>query len=206
MIDRYEQYGIKKIGYLDIEATSLKANFGFMLSWVMIVRDVKTGKTKTYKDVIKRADILEAYNKRSVGKDKRIVSSLIQTINDTGVDLLIGHYFHGWGKMDIPFVRTRTLINKISGFPKYRTIRFGDTWRMAHQLYSINSYRLDAIGYAMGIKTEKTPVDSTNWQLAADGDAKALRYVQDHNLKDVIMDMEEHIKMEKWVPIPASYV
>ncbi len=206
MKEKYKLYNVNKIGYLDIEASNLKANFGFMLSWVMIVRDTQTNKTTQYSAVISRRDINRAYKEKKVSADRKILQKLMKVIKDEKVDLLIGHYFHGWNKMDIPFIRTRCIMNKIPGFPKHRTIRFADTWRMAHMLYSVHSYRLDAISDMMGVSTKKTPVEGLQWQLAQQGDPESLEYVLDHNVKDVKINMKIHKKMEEYVPIPAGYV
>ena len=204
MKEKYEMYNINKIGYLDIEATNLKANFGYMLSWAMVVRDVRTGKTELRYDCMNLKDKRNAAKHRRVIEDKRILESLMKNLKD--VDLLVGHYFHGWGKMDIPFIRTRCIFNKTSGFPKHRQIRYGDTWRMAHQCYSLNSYRLETVADMMGIKTKKTPVTALDWQLAQSGDPKSLKYVLTHNIKDAKINYEVHKMVEAYVTIPNAYI
>ena len=74
---KYFIYDIEKIGYLDIETTNLDANFGFMLSWAMYVRDVQNEK-KNYivYDCITEKDIKAAVNRGRIDMDKRILKSL----------------------------------------------------------------------------------------------------------------------------------
>lgn len=206
MKEKYKLYNVFKIGYLDIEATNLKANFGFMLSWAMEIRDTQTGKCKIVSACVTREDINRAYRERKISADKAIIEKLIKTLKDEKIDLLIGHYFNGWNKMDIPFIRTRCIMNKIKGWPKHRTIRYGDTWSMAHKLYSIHRYGLEAIGDMMGVKTKKTRVEGLEWQLAVQGDPKSLRYVLDHNIKDVKITKPVHMHMEEYSPIPSTYI
>jgi len=209
MQQKYKLYDIHKIGYLDIEASNLKANFGFMLSWAMIVRDATKANPKydkLFSAVITRNDINRAYKERNISADKKILEKLMKTIKDEKIDLLVGHYFHGWNKMDIPFIRTRCIMNKIEGFPKHRKVKYADTWSMAHKLYSIHRYSLDAVSQMMGIKTKKTPVDGLSWQLAQQGDPKELANVLDHNIRDVEITADVHRKCENYVNIPATYI
>lgn len=204
MKEKYALKGIDKIGYLDIEATNLKANFGFILSWAMIVRNPYTNKIELKYDVVNKKDFEDSTKSRKITMDARILKSLIKNIK--GVNLLIGHYFHGWGKMDIPFIRTRCVYNGITDFPKYKEMRYGDTWTMAHKCYSLNSYRLDAVSDMLGVKTRKTPVTGLDWQLAQRGDKASLEYVLDHNIKDAKINYKVHKKIEEYVPIPTAYI
>ena len=204
MKQKYELYGIENIGYLDIEATNLKANFGYILSWSMIIRNTQTGKTKLVYDVVSKKDFDRATRARDISIDKRILESLVKEIKN--MDMLVGHYFHGWNKMDIPFIRTRCIYNKVDGLPKHRQVRYGDTWTMAHKCYSLNSYRLDAVSDMMGIKTKKTPVTGLDWQRAQRGDKESLKYVLDHNIKDAKINYLVHKEVEEFVPIPSAYI
>jgi len=203
---KYFIYDIEKIGYLDIETTNLDANFGFMLSWAMYVRDVQNEKKNyiTY-DCITEKDIKAAVNRGRIDMDRRILVSLFEELEP--IDLAVGHYFHGWRKMDMPYIRTRAIsCGLMKLVPKYRQIKFADTWKMAHLLHKLNSYRLDTISHAFGVKVEKTRVDYKSWQLAKFGHKSSLKYVMDHNIKDVKITYEVHKKLEEYMPIPAGYV
>ena len=206
MKQKYALYGIKKNGYLDVETTNLVGDFGFMLSWAMYVRDTQDPK-KDYivYDVITKKDISDAVKKREITMDKRILENMFSELED--IDLLVGHYFHGWRKMDMPFIRTRAAMCKIkTDVLNHKKKRFADTWKMAHLLHKIHSYRLDAVSHIFGIETEKTRLDEKVWQLAKFGDEKSLRYVIDHNIKDVQITYEVHKQLEKYMSIPAGYV
>lgn len=205
MPKKYAHYDIYKIGYFDIEATNLDANFGFILSYSILVRDTQTGKTTLRTAVIKKADIDEAISKRETTFDKRILMQWLGDIED--LDMLVGHYFNGWNKFDMPFVRTRLAECGLHHLlPRHKAKRFADTWKMAHMLYKISSYRLDAIGDIFGLKGIKTRIDGDIWQLARFGDKRALKYIVDHNKKDVLLTYKIHKQLEAFMPIPSTYV
>ena len=94
----------------------------------------------------------------------------------------------------------------MKGFPKHKQIKYGDTWNMCKNRLRLHSYRLDAIGEALNIKTKKTPISFHLWNLARMGDPKALKYVLKHNDNDVEIDYRIHKAIEEYVPIPAGYV
>jgi len=205
MKKKYDHHDIHKIGYLDIETTNLDADFGFMLSWAMVVRDTQTNKVlRIDRDVITKKDIDECIKNSATSFDKNIIISLFEAIDD--IDLLVGHYFHGWRKMDMPFIRARAILCKVKGMKKHRQVRYTDTWKMAHLLYKVHSYRLDVIGELFGVKEQKTRIDYKFWQLARYGHKKSLKYVLDHNIKDVQITHKVHQEMEEYMPVPAGYI
>ncbi len=204
MKEKYAENGITKIGYLDIETSGLTANFDIMLSYAIFVRDVKTGANSIRSGVISKKDVEYAMSKRDADLiDKQVLIKLLDDISD--IDCLIGHWFIGKHRHDIPFIRTRCAINKISGFPHHRMIRYGDTQKWGSQIHRLSSNGLATIADAYSVNTKKTPVKSKDWKLACMGDKKALEYVLDHNIKDVKMTYKVHIHMEEYVPIPSTY-
>src|SRR5437899_1513722 len=207
MKEKYQLYDIKYISYLDIECTNLNGDFGGILSWSKLRRDITDETIELTHDVIKESDITLAKKKRDVGFDKRIISSLLREIVADGDDLLVGQYFHGWNKFDIPFIRTRAFMLGIDNIlPEYRQIKYGDCWKMAHMTTNMSSYRLDNIAEVLGVKVKKTRVKKKEWILAGWGEKKALEYVLDHNIKDVKIIHQVHKKLERFVSIPAGYV
>ncbi len=204
MKEKYAENGISKIGYLDIETSGLTANFDIMLSYAIVVRDVKTEKTSIRSGVINRKDVDMALKKGDADLiDKRILIQLLDDISD--IDCLIGHWFIGKHRHDIPFVRTRCAINKISGFPHHKMIRYGDTQKWGSHIHRLSSNGLAMIADAYGVSTKKTQIKSKDWKLACMGDKRALDYVLDHNKKDCIITCKIHKHMEEYVPIPATY-
>lgn len=213
MKEKYSLYDVVNIAYLDIECTNLAANFGYILSWTMRIRNMDTNRTKEYYALIDKSDIDRAVRNGEVTMDKRVLEELLKTIKNElvkkeGDPLLVGQYFHGWNKMDIPYIRTRAAICKLDDMlPSHKQVRFGDCWSMAHKLHKLNSYRLDSIAEIWeDIDIKKTAVDKRSWQLAALGHKKSLGYVLDHNRKDVVLTESVHKKLERFVPIPSGYV
>ena len=204
MKEKYKSNGITKIGYLDIETSGLTANFDIMISYAILVRNTQTEQTETRYGVINKKDVEFAMKKRDADLiDKRILELLLDDMSD--IDCLIGHWFIGKHRHDIPFVRTRCAINKVSGFPHHRMVRYGDTQKWGSLIHRLSSNGLAVIADAYGVSTKKTPVKSKDWKLACLGDKKALEYILDHNIKDVKMTAKIHKHMEEYVALPAIY-
>jgi len=181
---RNEQGLEEKVGFLDIECSNLKANFGVMLSWC--IKPAGSKKKDILQDVASREDLT------GKGMDKRIVQSCVDAME--GFDRIVGHYS---SRFDVPFIRTRALMHGIP-FPKYGQIKHTDTWRMAKQLLCLHSNRQDVVAEALQGKTVKTRINSDYWIKALQGDEKALAYVLDHNIKDVIDLEKNYNKMEEF--------
>ena len=203
MREKYALYGIKKIGYLDIEATDLDGKFGFMLSWVLEKRDLNTGKSTTVYDIIDKPTIDKELKNRSINFDKDILESLFAEMQD--IDLIIGHYFVGKFRFDIPFLRARAIITGAKGFPEHRVIKYADTHKMAKQLYKMRTYGLASVGDLFDVHDKKTPITRHDWVLAKFGDKKALKYILDHNIQDVKITSKVHREMEQYINIPSVY-
>ena len=164
-------------GFLDIEATHLKANFGFILSWY-----IKPEHKREYHcAVVTRDEILDPKI-----RDKRVVVELLKAFEN--YDELWAHYGAD-GRFDIPYIRTRALILKVDDlFPQKGEKFIKDTWEIARKKLVLHSNRLEVIAKALGIKNvSKTTLDPAVWQDAMYGDEKALRYVETHNKHDVIL-------------------
>jgi uncharacterized protein YprB with RNaseH-like and TPR domain len=205
MKEKYLAQNIENIGILDIETSGLKADFDFMITYAILVRNVKTGKTRIRKAFITPEDFEEA---RKIGNpdevDARILRQLMSDIAD--IDYLVGHWFIGKKRHDIPFVRTRCAINRISGFPKHKMVRYGDTQRFASQLHRLRSNGLAVVADAYEISTHKTPIKTKDWKKATMfGDPKAVRYILHHNVNDVKITHEALIHLEEYIGISAIY-
>lgn len=205
MEEKYAYNDIYTIGYLDIETSNLQADFGFMLSWSLLVRDLETGEMKLIHDFVTRKDYdFAERNKDRDLKDKRILKSLIKAMADC--DCFIGHWFIGKHRHDIPYIRTRCAINKISGFPKHKMVRYGDTQKWGSQIHRLRSFGLAAMADAFQISTQKTPIQTKTWKNAMDfAFKKDISYIVDHNDKDVIITDQVHRHIEEYVPIPSTY-
>lgn len=206
MKEKYLYNDIHKIGYLDIETSGLTANFDYMISWAMVVRNIDTGKTEKVRGAyITPKDLEYAKKNRDADLiDQRILFEFMEEIED--IDCLIGHWFIGKHRHDIPFIRTRAAINKVPGFPKHRMIRYGDTQKWGSLIHRLSSNGLAMIGDAYGVSTKKTQIKTKEWKNAIMfADPKAVAYVYDHNVKDVWLTYKIHKHMEEYVSLPATY-
>ena len=161
----------EKIGFLDIETSNLDANFGIILTWA-----IKVGK-KIIHDQITAQDIKKYPSDKT---DKRIVKHLVAEI--LKLDRIVTHYGR---KFDIPFIRTRALMDGID-FPYYGSISNDDTWYIARHKLKLNSNRQDTIDRALFGDTNKTRVAFKYWVGATTGDKRSINYILDHNKRDVI--------------------
>jgi uncharacterized protein YprB with RNaseH-like and TPR domain len=162
----YEEEGLT-LATLDIETSHLKANLGFILSWVLKYRG-----GKIVENVITRKELYDGTF------DKRIVKSLLEELQN--VDVIISYYGTGF---DIKFFRTRALYWKFL-FPAYGSIFHFDVYYRARSLLATHRKSLDAITTFFGIEG-KTPIQIATWQKAQYGNNKALKEVLFHNVEDV---------------------
>lgn len=206
MREKYAYNDIYKIGYLDIETSDLKADAGEMISYAVDVRDLENPKKNEIRyDFITQDDWKLAKKKREPDLiDERITENLLEDMSD--IDLWIGHWFIGKHRHDVPFIRTRCAINSVSGFPKHKMIRYGDTQKWGSLIHRLRNNGLDTIGDAYKISIEKTHFKIKYWKLAAYyADSLSVKYIVDHNIKDVKLTHRIHKYMENYVPIAAIY-
>lgn len=163
----------EKVGFLDIETSNLDANWGIMLSYCIKDKD----SNRIYSSVITKRDIGK-YNADQT--DKRILTKLIKDLKR--FDRIVTHYGR---RFDIPYIRTRALIMKVP-FPFFGSIQNDDTWVIARKKLKLNSNRLATIEKALLGKGTKTHLQPKYWIAGARGDKKALEYILDHNIKDVL--------------------
>jgi uncharacterized protein YprB with RNaseH-like and TPR domain len=164
----------ERIGFLDIEASNLDADFGIILSWC--IKDSLSN--KIYSDVLTPTDVKKGY------EDKRIVQSLVDTMRL--FDRVVGFYSTNF---DIPFIRARASIVGVE-FLKYGELKHKDIYYLMKSKYKISSRRLENCCRVVLGHTEKTRIDAKFWRNGVRGDKKALKYILDHNEKDVL-DLEK---------------
>jgi uncharacterized protein YprB with RNaseH-like and TPR domain len=161
----------KKIGYLDIEASNLKADFGMILSWYIKER----GKKKYYHDMI---DVPHP-NRNHDHLDKPQVQSIVGTIKK--FDVIVTYY---GSKFDIPFIKSRAFHYGLN-FPTYGSILQWDLYYLARGNFALSSRRQNNIAEMMFGKSEKTRIHGDLWNHAVRGSRSALQYISDHNKRDV---------------------
>lgn len=158
------------VGFLDIETSDLRADFGIILSYSIKVQ----GQKKIYSSVITTEELF------SKDEDKAITERLIRDMMKfSGVVTWYGR------KFDIPYIRTRALAHNLS-FPEFGAIKHWDIYYIAKFKLKLSSNRLDNVMRMVLGQSNKTHVDGKYWRSAQRGNKIALRYILDHNIKDVI--------------------
>lgn len=176
----YPEY---KIGYLDIETTSLKANIGFMLTWCIKERD-----GSITHDMVTKQELFD------YDFDRRITQSLVEEMKK--YKILVGY---NSTRFDFPFARSRARRWGIE-FPHYGEIYEKDLYYTVRSKLRLHRSSLDAACAFLGIEG-KTPINLDTWVHAAYGEPTALKEVLSHNKGDVEILEELHREIEpfrKW--------
>ena len=153
----------------DIETTSLKSDFGFILAigykWI--------GEKRTH--VLSIGDFT-AKNFRA--RERALVKKFLAILNSADISVT-----HNGQRYDHPWINAKCVEYRL-GFPK--NIPQVDTLQIARKhLRTVSRKRLDTLSYYLGAHEEKTPVEGRIWIDAALGSSKALRYIIVHCRKDV---------------------
>jgi len=176
----------QRIGFFDIETTAFDAGFGILLSYAI----KGGGKDKIFSDAITLDDIRKS---KAGDEDLRLVKNCVRDLSQ--FDRIVTHYGNDY-RFDVPFIRTRAVALGVP-FPAYGTIKQEDTYTILKSKFKVGRNRLETACRVLLGETEKNHVDPKVWRAAGRGDAKALRYVLDHNKRDV-RDLER--LYEKIVP------
>lgn len=173
----------ENIGFLDIEATNLKADFGIVICYCI---------KPSRRDKIIQRCVQPSELKKSL--DREVLVHLIQKLQY--FDRIITHY---GSRFDLPFIRSRAL-NLGLDFPIYKSLWQTDTWRIARQKLCISSNRLANIARLLGVKEQKTPITSEHWLGALMGKRGSLKYILDHCQKDVLILEEVYNRISQFTP------
>jgi len=171
-----------KRGFLDIEVSNLHADFGIVLSYAIKVEN----KRKIYAGVITKEELTNGT------LDKRVVQECIRDMMK--FDEIITY---NGTRFDLPYLRSRALHWGLE-FPKYGYIKHKDAYYMVRNRLRLHRNKLEDACRLLGIKG-KTHLDGTQWVKALTGDKKALKYVLDHNKKDVIILEELYHRLRDYV-------
>lgn len=161
----------EKIGFLDIEASGLKADFAYIISYC-----IKELGGDILEDVLKPGDI------RKYNFDKNLIKKLTTDINK--FDRILVY----WGKnyrFDIPFIRTRAVHWGVD-FPGYRALYVQDVYDMVKPYLKLHNNRLGTVCRYLGIPAKGHWLNPDVWQKAMAGDKESLDYILVHNREDVI--------------------
>lgn len=158
----------ERIGFLDIEATSLNASFGFMLTYC-----IKPLGGPVLKRAVQRKDILS-------GKfDRGLCQQFIE--DATQFDRVVTYY---GSRYDVPFIRTRCLTHNLD-FPAMGSVFHTDAYYAVRARLKLHSNRLEAACTALGIPSKGHKLSPMVWRDAGTGEKKALAHVLAHNVEDV---------------------
>ena len=178
-LEHYGCYEPKKerVGFLDIEASNLKADFGVILSYCI----KEAGAKKIYEGTLTPQDIKKA----SIGcEDKRLVTQLVADL--ANFDRIVTYY----GKrFDVPYIRSRALMTGVK-FPLFGSLIHVDLYFVLRNRFCLSSNRLENACRTLLGKTEKTRIENKFWRGGVRGEKKSLEYILDHNRKDVL-DLEK---------------
>lgn len=158
---------ILKEGYLDIEASGLKANFDIMYTWAI--------KPRGSDDIL--SDVIKPWTPTG---EKRIVASLIRAMRK--FDRIITY---NGTLYDIPFIRTRALRYSLNP-PEYMEMYHHDLYFVAKNRLCLHRKNLETVARALGVGG-KTAIDPKHWEQAMFHDNKALAEIHRHNLGDVVV-------------------
>ena len=170
-----------RIGYLDIEASNLNANFGIMFSWCI----KEQGKEEIEYSIITREELM------SGELDKRVVRELVEAMQKYTVI-----YTYYGSRFDIPFIRTRALMHNIE-FPPYGEILHRDLYYLVRSRLKLNRNSLDVACGVLGIEG-KTHINWNYWIKGMTGDPESLNYILEHNKYDVIILEKLHEKLAEF--------
>ena len=159
-----------KIKLWDIESTNLSADFGYILS--IAIKNLGEKEVRCYS--------VEDYPlyKKDPTNDKEMLEDAYPDLSSAGAWVT----WYGGG-FDVPFVNTRLLSHGMAPMPPIPHI---DGWRVARYKMKLHSNRLASVSSFLQI-SEKTPLDGPIWIKASAGDKKALQYIKEHNVQDVIV-------------------
>jgi len=165
----------------DIEATNLNADFGVVLcvAWKW------HGEKKIHHLSITDSPTFA----RDPTNDKWIIKEFASVLEQADVAVFhYGMYFDG------PYLQTRALYH---GMKPLNMPAMVDTWRICRKRLKLHSNRLASIAALLGV-SEKTPLDPPTWVKAMAGNRKAIAYVVEHCVHDVVVLDEVYSRIRAW--------
>lgn len=179
----------ERIGFLDIEASHLKANWGIIFSVCIKKMDGKTWcKVLTPKEI------------RSFKFDKNLLKEVIQEMKK--YDRII--YYYG-RRFDIPTLRTRSIYYHLN-FPLYKEIKGFDLFYVVKYKLNLHNNRMETACKFFHIPCKEHRLNEEIWLKATAGDKKSLNWIKQHNKEDVISLEALFKKLQHYTNIPNSSI
>ncbi len=160
----------ERIGFLDIEATGLKANWDFMLCYC-----IKEFGGKIYGRHLEPKEIL------TYKFDRDLIKELLSDLQ--GFHRIVVYYGKDY-RYDIPFVRTRALKWDVD-FPVYKSHWVTDVYDIAKQKLCLHRTRLETVCNLLGIPSKGHRLEPDIWQKAQAGHKPSLSFIFSHCKEDV---------------------
>ena len=162
---------IERIGFLDIEATNLQADFGYILCYSLKELDGELRHRSISPKEIK------TYN-----FDKGLMRQFLKDIKP--FDRLVGYYSKDY-RFDVPYLRTRALRWDLD-FPTWKDYLFTDVYDMAKAKLRLHRNRLETVCDLFEIPAKEHRLNPEVWMRAQAGSKRALEYIQQHCDEDVL--------------------
>jgi uncharacterized protein YprB with RNaseH-like and TPR domain len=162
-----------KTGFLDIETSNLKGNYGLILTYCLKIK----GEDKILSRSITKQEL-------NTCLDKQVVKQAVDDIQTC--DRLVTYY---GTKFDLPFLRTRAVMNGLD-FPEFGQIYHTDVYYKVRNKFCLNSNRLQVACESLLGRSDKTRMDPFVWISALQGNPESLSYIYDHCVGDVL-DLEK---------------
>lgn len=175
----------ERIGFLDIETSNLKADFGFVFSYC--IKDLDGGF---------RHRCLTPEEIKTGVYDKNLLKQFVDDCQH--YDRFVT-FFGTW--FDLPFLRSRALQWDID-FPRLDSIKHTDMWMIIKKKFKFRNNRLQTACDVFGIKSKGHPMKPNQWWRANSGDQWALDYILTHNKEDCVSTeklfkkVEGHFKLQ----------
>lgn len=178
-----------KLGYYDIEVSSLSANRGFMLMWSIKERD----NNKIVTSVITKKEI----DNRTF--DKRIAKEFVEEASK--YDILAGYYS---SVFDASFIRSSCMKHNID-FIGFKQKYHMDLYFACRGKIATDRKSLKKICEFLKIKG-KVDLTDEEWMLAQMGDTKALNKLIERNKFDCIILEKLHKRFEPYVRFNKNWL
>ncbi len=161
----------QRVGFIDIESSSLKADFGM----VICVSILDINEEKPWNRCITKEEVF------TDKLDKQLLKDVIKEMRT--YDRLIGYYASN-GRFDVPFLRSRSIYHSLD-FPGYGEIVMEDVYPYVRYKLALSRNRLEtACRFIVG-ESDKTNWFGKHWVKAIQGNQESLDYIVDHCNKDV---------------------
>lgn len=164
----------------DLETSSLNADYGIILcAGFKLVGEGKP-------TILSISDY-PGYEKNPAD-DKQLCKDLSERLLESDAWLTwFGTYF------DVPFINSRLLYHKLPTLPG--NFAHVDGWKTAKNRLKLRNNRLVTVQDFLGLPTEKDAVKGPIWVKAISGNRQALKYVENHCRKDVLVLEEAYNRL-----------